>query len=443
MKKALCLLLIGAVFYPCSFKANNEYSEWSMEYPNIDNINIKTEERYLYYKLDEENVEYKKYDPNSKKFIDLDDYKYQFSYSTYDEVPETEHTRVTTRIIPVDAADESVKYIRIKNYGYEEKKIELLGISFQDARTYRDVHFSLNDMVDSIKEEENENSFWINKDGYVKFELNNTFEKGMFLQINFILMGHNTTQTKDFVVDYLDSNENVNYTVHLQSYIGDNIVFNTYPDDKILWESKTNIDKLTEYTVEDKLYKYYDLVRTDIGYYTNLEGNYFKDPDPITFYSYQIKEDDNNLNNESNSSENEDLTDDEEPTPKTNTLNIIDNDGLDENELKEKNQKKESDKKETKKKSQSTNLVIEPTYEYLDNYPLDISSNDDELDLYEENEEYNDEIDTTNLIAFKTDDKDNNKHDVFKVYGILSISGLLILLLILIIYKALKKEKNI
>ena len=59
MKKALILFLMGIIIYPQSFKGLSEYSDWSMEYPpNDGNIDIKTEQRYLYYKYDEDNIEY-------------------------------------------------------------------------------------------------------------------------------------------------------------------------------------------------------------------------------------------------------------------------------------------------------------------------------------------------------------------------------------------------
>ena len=467
MKKVLATLLIGFIFNPLAYKASNDYSEWSIEYPTIDNVNIKTEQRYLYYMMEEANVEYKKYDPYCTKEVDFNDYKYQFSYSTYDEVQPNEHIRVSTIETQVEKAYNDVKYIKIKNNGYEEKELELLGISFQDSRTMRNVRFSLLDMKDAIKEEENENSFIIDKDGYIIFSLDEAFIAGQFLQINFILMGHNTSRTKDFMVDYMDSNGNVNFTVQLQSYVGRNIAFNTYPDDKILWVSRVDVDKIIEYVVEDKLYKYYDLVRTDLGYYTYLEGEYLKDEVPVTFYSYQIIDEIEPLNQIDETLEEEEddrETSDSQNDTSDNHLNesILQEDEQNEQEhaieegceLEEDltdeqndilNESDNKNQKNNKLKTSKKNGIIEPTYEYLESYPLNIDDNDniDEYSLYqnEEIENLSNDLNTGDLIAFKTDGKKNN--EVYKIYSILSLSGILVLLLIILIYKALKKKKNI
>lgn len=393
----LCLLL------PLTKINAYSYSSWTTDYPNVENAIIEEEQRYLYYELKEENIEYLKYEEtlNTPKQVDYNVFNYSDEYET-DILPDNlDNIEYIDNSYIGEIKYTNASYIIIKNeMEFQDLNIEY--VSLTDTKNSLNIPYE----VSTDGTIYNDTSYYLKPYESVKLDLKNSFEVENILISLCIRRSEEETDEKLLDIYFYDENDNltfeimrdIEYDYNLINFYDLQIHSNEYSSFIFTYEGLIN-----SYLIKDKLYKCYDLVREDIGYYKTLEGNYYHDDEPVTFYRYKLKEEEKE------------------------TI-----------EIKEEEQNK-TPKKEKKTKTEP--IKVEYDYEYLETYPLDTKTEIDEYKVYD-NEDKTEPKNNEYLSALINDPIEKEEKNYFKIFTIISSILVIILIIILIIIKIYKTQKK-
>lgn len=402
------IVILLVMFFPC-FVSASEYSEWSMEKPKEDkNIIIKTEERYLYYEMNEVNVEYKKFGESDRSNVSLEDYKLSEGLKYDIPIEESEHTVVTKDRKVLERWYDEVSYIKISNETKSSKELIITDITLMDNKNNKQISFELDSFNNIVVIKDN--YYYINSDGHILLKLSGIYN-AYDITINYnIRRTDSDFENKNVLVEYMHEYQD-GLTTNFE--LRRNISLNTFnitdtPTKNTDWWIRNDYYDVYYYLVQDKLYKYYDLERKDIGYYTELEGDYLREREPVIFYSYKVLE--------------EELK----------------------NEEKE-NINKEEIKKDENSSSNKSDIEYKCEYFYVSNFPLnteDKTINYEVNNLEEENSEDNGENDdnTSSLISYST--KKCESCTTYKTFSFVSLIILIIIIFLILIFTLIRRIKE-
>lgn len=412
------LILLFVMLFPFVVSAS-EYSEWSIEYPDVENVTIKTEERFLYYEMVETNVEYKKYGESNRSNVDLNDYKLTEGVESDEEVEETEYTVVTKSRKALDRYYDDVSYVKIthdtdSSYGLRIKDITLI-----DEDTNKKVSYELESFNNIVIL--NENDYLIYTGGNILLKLDTTYN-AYNLSISYTIQrDNNDTETKNFLVEYLHTYQFgliPNFELRKNLDTTQNCVLKDIPQRDSDWWIRVDYYDVYYYIIQEKLFKYYDLERKDIGYYTYLEGDYLKDDEPVTFYSYKEKESVNN----------EEIKNKEETTNKTQSNNEVESTDL---------------KQTIEYNCEYLNTSSFPidTNDNITDYSVNILEKEDSEEMKQKNDSNDTDDNTTNsLISYNTESCSSCTS--YKNFALISLISIFVLILIILINSLIKRIKT-
>jgi len=393
------IIILFIMFFPCFVNAS-EYSEWSMEKPKEDkNIVIKSEERYLYYEMNEVNVEYKKFGESDRSNVSLEEYKLSEGLEYDVPIEETEHTVVTKDRKVLERYYDDVSYIRITNETSSTKELRIRDITLINNETNKQVSYELESFNNIVKLDEN--YYYINSGGSIFLKLDGVYN-AYNLTINYTIPRDTYDfESKNILIEYLhEYTDGLITNFELRKNISVNVSNITdIPTKESSWWIRNDYYDVYYYLVQDKLYKYYDLERNDIGYYKELEGDYLRDPEPVIFYSYKVLED------------------------KQEEIN-------------------EEIKEDTSNKND--NIEYKCEYFYVSSFPLetDDKTTNYEVNLLEdetnENEESVDE--TSSLISYNSNDsKKCESCTTYKTFSLVSLICLIILIFFILVVTLVRR----
>lgn len=401
------IVILLVMFFPYFVNAS-EYNEWSMVKPNEDkNIIVKTEERYLYYEMNEVNVEYKKFGESERSNVSLEDYKLSEGLEYDIPIEESEHTVVTKDRKVLERWYDDVSYIKISNEIKSTKELIITDITVMDNKNNRQVSFELESFNNIVIV--SDNYYYINTGGNILLKLDDVYN-AYDITINYnIRRTDSDFENKNILVEYMhEYQEGLTTNFELRR----NISLNTFnitdtPTKNTDWWIRNDYYDVYYYLVQDKLYKYYDLERKDIGYYTELEGDYLREETPVTFYSYKILEEE--INNE-------------------------------------KEEVKEEIKKDENSSSNNKNdIEYKCEYFYVSSFPLDTEDkitdynvNTLEEEKSEENEENDNE--TSSLISYNT--KKCESCNTYKIFSFVSLIILIIIIFLILVFTLIRRIKD-
>ncbi|NCC71377.1 hypothetical protein EOM09_07395, partial [bacterium] len=261
------------------------YTEWSTEIPENDKIiQVLTSKRYLYYKLNKVDKEYLTLE-NEKDECDLNDYIYT-EYKTSEEfIESTESREVITEIGQFTRFYYDVKYIKVNVTNAPLYGVRIKGISIYDLKTNEPIEYTMSSFNNIVSL--NLNDYLIYQGGNIVFELKD-INNGEEIGITYTLVV-NQTESKYYRISMLDEDNNENFYRIVKYDNNETILFNDYVNYPI-WSIRGDIFDKIIYKYRDKLYNCYNLEKEELGYYENLEGDYLKEENPVTFYSYKILE---------------------------------------------------------------------------------------------------------------------------------------------------------
>ena len=401
------IVILLVMFFPYFVNAS-EYNEWSMVKPNEDkNIIVKTEERYLYYEMNEVNVEYKKFGESERSSVSLEDYKLSEGLEYDIPIEESEHTVVTKDRKVLERWYDDVSYIKISNETKSTKELIITDITVMDNKNNRQVSFELESFNNIVIV--SDNYYYINTGGNILLKLDDVYN-AYDITINYnIRRTDSDFENKNILVEYMhEYQEGLTTNFELRR----NISLNTFnitdtPTKNTDWWIRNDYYDVYYYLVQDKLYKYYDLERKDIGYYTELEGDYLREETPVTFYSYKILEEE--INNEKE-------------------------------EVKE-----EIKKDENSSTNNKNDIEYKCEYFYVSSFPLDTEDkitdynvNTLEEEKSEENEENDNE--TSSLISYNT--KKCESCNTYKIFSFVSLIILIIIIFLILVFTLIRRIKD-
>lgn len=401
------IVILLVMFFPYFVNAS-EYSEWSMEKPKEDkNIIVKTEERYLYYEMNEVNVEYKKFGESERSNVSLEDYKLSEGLEYDIPIEESEHTVVTKDRKVLERWYDDVSYIKISNETKSTKELIITDITVMDNKNNRQVSFELESFNNIVIV--SDNYYYINNGGNILLKLDDVYN-AYDITINYnIRRTDSDFENKNILVEYMHEYQD-GLTTNFE--LRRNISLNTFnitdtPTKNTDWWIRNDYYDVYYYLVQDKLYKYYDLERKDIGYFTELEGDYLREEKPVTFYSYKILEEE--INNE-------------------------------------KEEVKEEIKKDENSSSNNKNdIEYKCEYFYVSSFPLDTEDkitdynvNTLEEEKSEENEENDNE--TSSLISYNT--KKCESCNTYKIFSFVSLIILIIIIFLILVFTLIRRIKD-
>ena len=251
------------------------YSQWSDVYPsNIEEELIQSEDRYLWYKEKEGNIEYLIKEKIGDKLVDYNDYIYSEESKPSSVKPEEYEERViNTKTSTVEYSDNDVSSLRISNINFIDE-IYVSEIDVLDKNNMNKLNYNTN------KTELNDNNY----DNYILNNDDLVIEFDELKDINNLLIkiyyrcNCNNTNTFNF-----SALSNDGYDIYSNDYSVSNCILEI---DKSKLNS--NLTKtITEYTYVDKLYKTHSIVKdiTD-EYYVELDGYEKLESSVKTFYRY-------------------------------------------------------------------------------------------------------------------------------------------------------------
>ena len=241
------------------------YSEWSETKPNVEEYLIESEDRYLFYKEKEINIEYLPKDEFKDKLYDLDDYKLSEESELLDSKPLEKEDR---EIIEVESEYDNANEI---------KKVKLsfdigVYISEIDIKNVRDnIYYEVE--YDFINDGDFETKGFI-KDLVITFN-----EKHYLHNLNILIYYDSENENDSLSFKYLNEDDKELYYANFD-FKANPFSINSFILDKVSY-------KTIKYKYIDKLYKTYEIEKeyTD-EYYTELDG-YIKDESTKkTFYRY-------------------------------------------------------------------------------------------------------------------------------------------------------------
>lgn len=390
MKKILLALILFLI--PISSLLADEYSPWSQELPpDTKNIKVKTTSKYLFYEMKKVLNEYVDIENNSKEMCDVNDYIFTDYIITETETLPNENREVIVYEETKNVYFNDLNYIEFHNLIGYKKGIRFSSILIRDKETKIIIPYTLSSFNNIVRI--NDDDFVIYEGGDIFLELDNTYDANK-IEISYTIIV-DYPEERYYHISLYDKDNHLNFTTYREHHVFENKSFKETLDD-FSWTKFSKPVTKTYYKYRDKLYNCYNLERNDIGYYENLEGEYLKEENPVTFYSYKIIEDEHI------------------------------SEYLEEKETK--TEKKEVIKKES--------------------YPLKINTDSSKIKNYSKksvNEPKEKEIlkeeDSKNFISYNKENNDDQSNQSFlKIFGIINIILVIASVILVFIYKKIKKN---
>ncbi len=163
-KRIMVVILLMMVSFNVSALSYTDYSDFS-EYDDkfietSDLVDVKTERRYKYYKLERENGPFSETSSLEYPFIDYDTYKYtDFSELSFDMPEEKEGREIVQEWGYKYAKLKDINFIEIKNFWINSFKIEEFKLLYDGKELDYDISNKSTGSFDSL---ENDESIYIN-----------------------------------------------------------------------------------------------------------------------------------------------------------------------------------------------------------------------------------------------------------------------------------------
>lgn len=281
MNRILKVILSTIIFSCLShvFAYEITYSSWSSVYPSsVAEELIQSEERFLWYKEKEDNIEYLKKEDIGNKLVDYNDYKLTEESTPSEEEPVRYEDRIINESYKdIIYTDSDVNSIRINNINFNDEVL-ISEIEIIDKNSSNKLDFNTN--KSELNDNDYQNYIRNTDDIYINFnelkDINNLLIK---LYYRCECNNENT-----FKIDVLSKDE---YNIYSNQYNVSNCVMEI--DKSLLNENLTNRVKIYSYI--DKLYKTYEIGKdiTD-EYYKELDGYIKLESSSKTFYRYITNE---------------------------------------------------------------------------------------------------------------------------------------------------------
>lgn len=283
MKLYLKVILILFMFF-CFEKISAyelTYSEWSSDYPNgVHESLIQREDRYLWYKETETNIEYLVKEEIGDKLVDYNNYIFTEESPISNEKPqELEDRIIKEKTNNIVYKESDVFSIKINNINFIDKVL-ISEIEVINKKNNQKINYLTDNVL--LNDGDYNNYFENSSDITVRFD--------SLKDINDILIKLyykcDCNNDNSFDLNVLSEDD---YNIFSNSFIVKNCVMEI--DKTLLKENLTKT--VNEYTYIDKKYKTYNVDRVyTIEYYKEYNNEEYKrlDSSKTTFYRYVTNE---------------------------------------------------------------------------------------------------------------------------------------------------------
>ena len=273
MNRILKVILLFVCFYCFNVYAYElNYSEWSLEYPtDVKEEFIYSEDRYLWYRENEVNVEYLIKEEIGNKQVD---------YNTFINSEESEPSLEQPTIYEDRIINEKVT----EYYYYPSNMDRIIIDNFSDELLISEIEIY-------NKNTSNKTSFDVNIPELIDGDLDSYNSINDSIIINF----KNQMSMSDIIIRICFNDESFNKTFDFSVLSSDDfkIYNNTFTiNNSFIAISTSNLNynkirKETTYTYIDKLYKTYDIeIEYSDDYYKELDGYIKDESSKKTYYRY-------------------------------------------------------------------------------------------------------------------------------------------------------------
>lgn len=279
MKKFFLLFIFFAQIYNIN-ALEYDYSEWSEEYPNdVNEILIESEDRFLCYSEEKENIEYLIKEEIKDKLYDESDYQY-YESEEVDEEPIHYSERIIKEI------KKEIFYTSKDAYGMIIPKVDIdLTISEIEINTIDGINIPFSSNKDYLNDKDLLTYYPLNDDIII------SFNKHLDLNNILITIYFNNNSVGNYIgnIDIISSDNNIvvssKYGVALCQSPLCKLVYNK----NNFKDYNSFIKKTYKYT--DKLYKTYNIKSKYTEEYLSSCGDLLKDEEnKKTYYRYITNE---------------------------------------------------------------------------------------------------------------------------------------------------------
>ncbi len=279
MKKFFLLFIFFVQIYNIH-ALEYDYSEWKAEYPNgVDEILIESEDRYLCYSEEQENIEYLIKEEIGDKLYDESDYQYYES-----EELEEEPIHYNERII--EEIKKEVAYTSKDAYGIIIPKVDVdLTISEVEIRSTDGISIPFSSNKDYLNDGDKITYFPLNDDIVIFFGKNMDLNNLLI----FIYFNKNDDGLYTGSIDVISQSNDVIISSKYGVVLCQNPICKLEYNKNVFKEYNTYTKKVYKYT--DKLYKTYNVRKKYSENYLSLCENSIKDEESKrTYYRYITNE---------------------------------------------------------------------------------------------------------------------------------------------------------
>ena len=245
------------------------YSEWSDIKPEVEEYLIDREDRYLFYRENEINVEYLKDEDINNKQVDYSDFKYTDESELLDVKPEEKEGRIISEVT-VDGYynNDEIKKVKI----VLDKGVYISEIYARDKKN-NNIEYNIDERY-SVLNDFNEEIYI-----FVK-ELVFTFNENQNLGNLYITIYYESDNENDLMIfKYLTNDDKEMFTCNFD------LKQKPYQVNNLLLSKVSH--KMTKYKYKDKLYKTYEIEKeVTEEYYVTLDGYKKIEDSKKTFYRY-------------------------------------------------------------------------------------------------------------------------------------------------------------